>query len=172
MALEFRAPWSRSLKTASAVVVGALAAMAAAAILIVPARLALVRSLLVLLPVSAVAMGLIGMVSGYTLTATHLQVRRPLWSTAFPLTQLLGVAGDAQLFKGSLRLFGNGGMFSFTGLFWKRGLGCYRAYATDPARAVILKFPSRTIVVTPDDPQRFIVRLRTHLANAREALRA
>jgi len=67
-------------------------------------------------------------------------------------------------FKGSLRLFGNGGIFSFTGLFWKRGLGLYRAFATDPGRAVILKFRKRTVVITPADPLRFIVRVRTHLA--------
>ena len=166
MALEFGAPWSRSLKTASALAVIVLAGVAAAAVLVVPARLALVRCLMLGLPVAALALGFLSMVSGYTLTATHLEVRRPLSSRAFPLAQLLGVAGDAQVFKGSVRLFGNGGLFSFTGLFWKRKLGCYRAFATDPARAVILKFRTGTIVVTPDDPQRFIVRLRTHLASA------
>jgi hypothetical protein len=34
---------------------------------------------------------------------------------------------------------------------------------------VILKFEKRTIVVTPDDTQRFIVRVRTHLANREPA---
>lgn len=165
MALEFGAPWSGSLKTASGLAVLVLAGMAAADVLIMPARFALVRCLMLALPASALALGLLGMVSGYTLTATHLQVRRPLWSTAFALTQLIAVVGDAQVFKGSVRLFGNGGLFSFTGLFWKRKLGCYRAFATDPSRAVILKFRTGTIVVTPDDPQRFIVRLRTYLAS-------
>jgi hypothetical protein len=111
------------------------------------------------------AIAFLSSVSGYTLTATQLDIERPLWSTAFPLVELLSVGGDADVFKGSLRLLGNSGIFSFTGFFWKRGLGCYRAFATDPDRAVILKFRTRTIVVTPDDPQRFIVRVRTHLAN-------
>ena len=106
---------------------------------------------------------------GYTLTATQLAVQRPLWNTVFPLAQLSSVAGDAEVFRGALRLFGNGGIFSFTGFFWKRGIGCYRAFATDPGRAVILKFKKRTIVVTPHDPQHFIVRVRTHLAAAAPA---
>jgi hypothetical protein len=166
MALEFAAPWSRALKTASALAVVVLAGIAAAAILVVPARLLLTRSVMLGVPLGALALALLNRVSGYTLTATHLQVRRPFWSTTFALAQLLSVAGDAEVFKGSVRLFGNGGLFSITGFFWKRRLGCYRAFATDPARAVVLRFRTRTIVVTPDDPQRFIVRLRTHLATA------
>jgi len=31
---------------------------------------------------------------------------------------------------------------------------------------VVLKFRNRIIVITPDDPLRFIVRVRTHLASA------
>jgi hypothetical protein len=165
MALEFRAPWSRSLRLASVFAVVVLTAVAAAGILVMPERFLLARCMMVVLPVGILASAFFSIVSGYTLTATQLEVERPFWSTAFPLAQLLSVAGDAEVFERSLRLFGNGGIFSFTGLFWKKGLGRYRAFATDPGRAVILKFTKRTIVVTPDDPQRFIVRVRTHLAN-------
>ena len=165
MALEFAAPWSRALKTASVFAVVTLLGVAAAGLLVVPERLLLARSMLVGLPLGVLAIAFLSSVSGYTLTATQLDIERPLWSTAFPLVELLSVGGDADVFKGSLRLLGNSGIFSFTGLFWKRGLGLYRAFATDPARAVILKFKKRTIVVTPADPQRFIVRVRTHLAN-------
>jgi hypothetical protein len=164
MALEFGAPWSRSLKAASGFAVVTLAGVAAAGIFVMPARMLLARCMMVGVPASVLAIAFLSIVSGYTLTATQLEIERPLWSTVFPLAQLLSVAGDAEVFKGSLRLFGNGGIFSFTGLFWKRGLGLYRAFATDPARAVILKFKKRTIVVTPADPLHFIVRVRTHLA--------
>jgi hypothetical protein len=166
MVLEFGAPWSRSLKAASSCAVVMLAGVAAAGILVMPARMLFARCMMVGVPVSVLAIALVSIVSGYTLTATQLEVKRPLWNTVFPLAQLMSVVGDAEVFKGSLRLFGNGGLFSFTGFFWKRGLGCFRSFATDPARAVVLKFRKRTIVVTPDDPLRFIVRVRTHLATA------
>ena len=169
MALEFGAPWSRSLKVASGVAVVMLAIVAAAGILVMPARMLLARALMIALPAGVLGIAFLGMVSGYTLTATQLAVKRPLWNTVFPLAQLSSVAGDVEVFRGALRLFGNGGIFSFTGFFWKRGLGCYRAFATDPGRAVILKFKKRTIVVTPHDPQHFIVRVRTHLAAAAPA---
>jgi hypothetical protein len=165
MALDFGAPWSRSLKAASVFVVVTLAGVATVGLLVVPAHLLLARSMMVGVPLGVLVIAFLSIVSGYTLTATQLEIERPLWNTVYPLVELLSVAGDADLFKGALRLFGNGGIFSFTGFFWKRGLGCYRSFATDPARAVILKFRTRTIVVTPDDPQRFIVRVRTHLAN-------
>jgi hypothetical protein len=166
MALEFGAPWSRSLKTASGFAVIMLAFVAAAGILIVPARMLLARCMMVGVPLTVLAIAFLSIVSGYTLTAVALEVQRPLWRTAFPLAELVSAAGDAEVFKGSLRLIGNGGIFAFTGFFWKKRLGCYRAFATDPARAVILKFRKRTIVVTPDDPQRFIVRVRTLIATA------
>jgi Bacterial PH domain len=166
MALEFGAPWSRSLKAASLFAVVMLTIVAAAGMFVMPARLLLARCVMIGLPIGVLTMSFLSMVSGYTLTAAELQVERPLWNTVFPLAQLLSVAGDQEVFKGSLRLFGNGGIFSFTGFFWKRGLGCYRAFATDPGRAVILKFRKRIIVITPDDPPRFIVRVRTHLAAA------
>ena len=166
MALEFGAPWSRSLKAASLFAVLMLAVIAAAGMFVMPARMLLARCVMVGLPIIVLAGAFLSIVSGYKLTATQLEVERPLWTTAFPLAQLLSVAGDQDVFKGSIRLFGNGGIFSFTGFFWKRGLGCYRAFATDPGRAVVLKFRHRIIVVTPDDPQHFIVRVRTHLASA------
>ena len=50
------------------------------------------------------------------------------------------------------RLCGIGGLFVFCGLFWSRKLGRYRAYITDPRRAVVLRFGNKVVVVTPDEP--------------------
>jgi len=166
MALEFGAPWSRSLKTGSRLAVCVLFGIAVAGFVLVPARIPAARLLMVGLPVAIVVSALLSMVSGYTLTATALEVRRPLWTTSFALGELVSVAGDGEALQGSLRLFGNGGLLSFSGIFWNRRLGLFHAYGTDPGRGVVLKFKKRTIVITPDDPQRFIVRVRTHLANA------
>jgi len=164
MALEFHAPWSRSLRIASRLAVVILVGSAVAGFIMLPARLPLLRLLVLGLPAAVLSGAVLFMVSGYTLTATTLEVRRPLWTTSFALAELLSVAGDADALRGSLRLFGSGGLFSFSGLFWNRRLGLFHAYGTDPGRAVVLKFRKRTIVITPDDTQHFIVRVRTHLA--------
>jgi hypothetical protein len=165
MALEFGAPWSRSLKTASIISLALLALIAAIGLLGLPARVLPARILMIAVPVGVLAIAFLSIVSGYSLSASELQVQRPLWNNSFALAELVEVTGDAQAFKGALCLFGNGGLFSFTGYFWTRKLGFYRAFATDPQRAVVLKFGRRTIVITPDDPLRFIVRTRTHLAS-------
>lgn len=57
--------------------------------------------------------------------------------------------------RGSLRLCGNGGMFSFTGWYRNRALGVYRAFVTDLKSTVVLKFAKRTIVVSPERPEEF-----------------
>ena len=43
-----------------------------------------------------------------------------------------------------------------TGCFWNRKLGRYRAYVTDPKRAVVLRFDDRVVVVSPDCPAEFV----------------
>ena len=55
----------------------------------------------------------------------------------------------------SFRTFGNGGLFAITGRYRKRALGAYHAYVTDSDRTVVLRFPSLTLVVSPDDPESF-----------------
>jgi hypothetical protein len=170
MMLEFGAPWSRALKTTSLVSTCLLALIALGGALWAPSRAVWpARALMIALPLGGFAAGLLSIVRGYGLSARVLEVRRPLWSRSFALAELQSVNGDPEVFKGALRLFGNGGLFAFTGYFWKRRLGLYRAFATDPERAVVLKFTRRTIVITPDDPLRFIVRARTHLSHREPA---
>jgi hypothetical protein len=69
---------------------------------------------------------------------------------------------DPDALQGSLRLFGNGGFFSFTGWFRNKKLGVYRAYATDTKRVVVLRFSGKTVVITPHDPQRFVAEINSN----------
>ena len=82
------------------------------------------------------------------------------------------MTGEADALRGAVRFFGNRGLFAFTGWFWSRRLGRFRAFATDPGRAVMLRYADRKVIVTPHDPQHLIVRLRTlmgSLAHQRDA---
>lgn len=58
--------------------------------------------------------------------------------------------------RGSLRICGNGGIFSFSGWFWNKRLGAYRALVTDGAKTVVLRFDKRKWVVSPDAPEEFV----------------
>jgi hypothetical protein len=94
--------------------------------------------------------------SGYSLDGSTLKIRRLFWSTKVDLTDLQSAEHNPAALKGSLRLFGNGGFFGVSGLFRNKALGRYRAWITDPSRAVVLRFADRVVVVSPEPPQEFV----------------
>jgi hypothetical protein len=60
-----------------------------------------------------------------------------------------------------VRLFGVGGFFGSYGLFWARGLGRFRAYATQSAPGVLVRRSGALpLIVTPDDADGFRAALR------------
>ena len=82
-------------------------------------------------------------IRGYEVDSTAVYVQRLLWRTQIPLAGLELAWASPEAMAGSIRLFGNGGLFSFSGLFRNRRLRSYRAFATDPALAVVLESSRR-----------------------------
>jgi hypothetical protein len=165
--IEFRAPWSNALQIVTIVASGILVLMTGIAAILVAKGLAPpYASLMIVLPPLLLAAALLYRVRGYTLTDDAIIVRRIAGNCRLRLAGLLSVAGDAEAMRGSLRLLGNWGLFSITGRYWNRKLGSYRAFATDPSRAVVLRYSNETVVITPHDPQHFIMRARTLLKAA------
>ena len=159
--IEFNAPWSRSLKIGSAFGVAFLVLLSfVLSLLGAPPK---IQILLTAVPLVILAIAALGIVRGYILTDAEIAIRRVGWTTRFPIRTLQAVEGVPDGMRGSLRIAGNGGLFAFSGLFWNRRLKFFRAYATDPSRVVVLRYPKKTIVITPHDPQQFIMRARTYL---------
>jgi hypothetical protein len=53
-------------------------------------------------------------------------------------------------FPFALRLWGNGGMFAMTGIFWNRGFGVFRAYVTNPKKLVVVELQNgKRVVISP-----------------------
>jgi hypothetical protein len=152
---HYRAPWSTSL-----VVLTALATM-----LLLGSATALLwhgkQSALGALLAAVWAGSLLFVIRGYTIAPDAIEVHRLLWRTRLLLRDLESVRCDPGAMRGSLRLFGNGGLFSFTGLYRNPTLGTYRAFVTDPSRSVILRFPARTVVLSPAEPETFAQELRS-----------
>ena len=162
---RFSAPWSRSLRVLTTAAVALLLALVLIGVLVGPRQSWVWRMAMVGLPLVILVGSLLFMVRGYVLTDSGIEVRRLGWSTALPFAGLVAVSGAPQGLRGSLRLFGNGGLFAISGWFWNRRIGRFRAYATDPERAVLLRYrDGKQVVVTPHDVQHFIVRVRS-LAN-------
>jgi Bacterial PH domain len=159
---EFSAPWSRSLRVATTVSVALLLTVMVAGILIGPRQLLMWRLAMVGAPLAVLLGTLPFMVRGYVLTEGYIEVRRLGWSSVLPLAGLVAVKSEPEGLRGTLRLFGNGGLFAINGWFWNRRIGRFRAYATDPARAVLLRYRDGSkVMVTPHDVQHFVVRVRS-----------
>lgn len=106
-------------------------------------------------------------VRGYELDGHTLHVIRPFWITTVSLEGLNSVEIDPNAFQGSFKTVGNDGLFAIHGRFRSRRLGRFRAFATDPAKAVVLRFEQDLVVVTPDYPLSFERAVREQIQGAR-----
>lgn len=151
--LAFTAPWQTALKLISAI---------ASLILIGISIMGTLRNNLwiSLPPQGLLAACLFFTVRGYVLGPEALFVKRLGWNSRIPLAGLQSVEVDPRAMNGSIRTCGNGGLFSISGWYWSRRQGAFRAFATDTANSVVLRFPRQTIVVTPGEPERFATELR------------
>jgi len=158
----FRAPWGTSVKVLTIFASVFLVGMAAFEGSILPRHLLGGWPWLVAtaLPPLIVALSALFIVRSYTIDGSTLRVRRLLWDTAVSLESLQRAWSSPDAMRRSLRLFGNGGLFSITGLFRNRQLGNYRAFAMDPRLAVVLDFADRKVVITPETPERFLEQLK------------
>lgn len=95
------------------------------------------------------------MIRGYAVTNDAILIRRLFWTTRLDRSDLKSAEYVPKAMNKSLRTCGNGGGFSFTGWYWSKPLGFYRAFVTDLNRTVVLRFKSRIVVVSPGDPEGF-----------------
>jgi hypothetical protein len=150
----FSAPWGASLKLTSALCLFLLPGISV--ILFQLNNHPVFRTLIAPLPLILLAGSAVFLIRGYRVANGFLFVRRLFWETAIPLSGLASAEARPGAMRSSIRLMGNGGLFSFTGLFWNKALGRYRAYVTDLTRCVVLHFRDRVIVISPASPERFI----------------
>lgn len=155
----FDAPWGTALRVMSVILALVLFGIMALGLYRPPVGGWLWYAALVATPVALLAAALLCMVRRYALTADTLYVQRPGWVARIDLDGLESVAADAHAMVGSKRLFANGGLFVFAGRFRNPALGVYRALVNDPNRAVVLRWPDRRMVISPDEPERFVRRL-------------
>jgi len=147
-----KAPWGTSLIVVSSLVTLLCMGIAIGMSLSGPSAL----SWKSLLPLAIIVVGALFTIRGYTVTPDAVLVHRLFWTTRLPLAGLQSAQFEPDAMRGSIRTFGNGGMFSFSGFFRNKALGAYRAFVTDLNRTVVLRFPSRTVVVSPSAPEEFV----------------
>ncbi|HXZ43440.1 MAG TPA: PH domain-containing protein [archaeon] len=157
------APWPRTLKIISALGTALLAVVGIAAYRAIPPASGFTHSfgLAIALVFPAILAGsLMFMVRGYSVDGSTLVVERLCSFTRIPLGGVRRVFADPTVCKGSVRLIGNAGLFSFTGLYQSKALGRYRLFATDFSRSVVIVLLKGVVVITPQSPAAFIEHVR------------
>ena len=113
-----------------------------------------------LIPLLLLALAGLFVIRGYAIEADAVVVKHYIWQRRFPLADLQDAMLDPGAVVGSIRTFGIGGFFGYIGRFHNRQLGGYLAYVTDGSHAVVLRFPDRTLVLSPADPTAFLTHLQ------------
>jgi hypothetical protein len=165
------APWPRALKVSSALGAVLVVGIGFAAHRAIPVPTGFTHyfglSIVFVLP-AILVLSLLFTVTGYVISPTDLAIQRLLWATHVSLSGLQRVSLEPSICKGSVRIFGNAGLFGFTGLYQNSRLGRYRLFGTDLAHSVVLAFPDRSVVVTPAAAHAFVEHLNEILQPRRE----
>jgi len=150
--VRFRAPWGRTLVIVSLLATGLCLSLAFS---LGPwHKIPIVGRVLPLVILVGSAPFTI---RGYTVTNDAILVHRLFWKTRLSREGLISATVEPDAMKCAMRTCGNGGLYSFTGWYWTKRIGAFRAYVTDLRRTVVVRFKTRkAVVVSPDDPEGFV----------------
>lgn len=149
---HFRAPWGRTLQIASTfttvLLLGITYLMTGG---VFSSQATLADLLPLLIPLAALPF----IIRGYVITKDGILIRRLGWNTVLRFEDITSVEPAPLALGSSLRTWGNGGLYSFTGYYWNDHLGHFRAYVTDLNRTVVVHMKKRSAVLSPDQPELF-----------------
>jgi len=106
------------------------------------------------------------MVRNYELNDLTLFVQRSFWKTKVDLKNINSIDIVPYVMSGSFR-FGNSGFFAISGSFQNKRLGLYQAFVTDTKRTVVLKSYKKTVVISPDNPEKFVDDVKSIISTLR-----
>ncbi len=93
----------------------------------------------------------------YVLLGDAIVVKRLIGDVRVPRSEIREIrAGVPDDFTGVVRLWGNGGLFGYYGLFRTSKLGKCHWYATDRSKMVVVVTADKTLVLSPDDRDSFL----------------
>jgi hypothetical protein len=113
----------------------------------------LIHGSVLLLFVAVIACSYLYSTSDYTVTGSELIIRRPVRDRIIKIADIAEIrTAEAGEFSGTIRTFGNGGLFGYYGKYYNSKLGHMTWYVTQKKnRVIILTQKGNKIVITPDD---------------------
>jgi hypothetical protein len=98
---------------------------------------------------------------GYAVAERSITVNRLIGNVRIPLDVVREIrAATADDFRGCLKLFGDGGLFGYYGLFRTSKLGKSTWYVTNRSKAVVVITGARTMLFSPDEVDGFITTIQ------------
>ncbi len=156
----FNALWGTSLKVISALTTVFLIGIFGGMALTGRASTVIEMVLYLVIPLLILFISLLFTVRGYSVSGNSFRIRRLLWYTDMDISMLKSVEYDPKAMTGSMRTFGNGGLYSFSGRYKSGKLGAFKAYVTDFKKCVVIVAAGQTVVVSPENPELFVEVLR------------
>lgn len=163
--IQYSAPWSRFLKIVS----GSISVLLCGAFWFAGPTSSVDESaafqiFLIVFPVLFLALSALFIIRRYEINAEYVEVVRYAGRKKFRIDNIESIQADPNAMDLSIRTFGNGGMFSFSGLFRNDKLGSYRAYVSDKSNSVIIQRKKGSpVVVSPHDPLDFVKQVKARL---------
>lgn len=84
-----------------------------------------------------------------------------LGSKRFPLEGAVEVRQDPEVMRWAIKIIANGGLGALRGTFRSKRMGKFYAFMTGTEKAVVVRWPDKTVVVSPADPEFFILSVRS-----------
>lgn len=155
--LWFDAPWSRFLKVVSA---GITLLITGAFWLTIPIssidESLQFKAFIIVLPILLLGASAIFIIRGYEIKDDQLEIVRIIGRKTYPISTFERAEPDPEATNLSIRMMGNGGLYSFSGYFRNQKIGRYRAFVTNKANCVVLyRKNGIPIVVSPESPHEF-----------------
>jgi len=148
IAMSFTASWDSLTKVISAAVV---------VLLLGPAIFELRSPLASGIGIVALVLMYAWSPRGYEIIGGTLFIRRLAGSVRIPLESIREARqATPEDLSGCVRLFGSGGVFGWYGLFRTSKPGKSTWYVTDRSHAVVLVTGARTVLISPDEADRFL----------------
>jgi hypothetical protein len=160
ISIEFPAPWSSTLK--NFLMVGAGVVVVANWTFTAEDITGIVGLICLAVPLLIVFIAVFCVVGRYEITKDKLIVHRFGWKTEFDLADLKSAKYDQKAMEGATRsLTGEGNWLVVAAENFKsERLGDFKAYVTEPALSVALRFKHGNVVVSPEDPDQFVQTIR------------
>jgi hypothetical protein len=160
--MTFRASYGISAKVTTTLIIALFVALALTEFLddeAAPSNFILIMPFVLLL---VVGISYLSSVKHYEVTDSELIIHKPLGKTIFKKSDITSAALiDRKMLRFALRTFGIGGVFGHYGEFYTGKLGSMTWYRTRLDNPVMIHTKNKKIVLSPDEPQKFIAALQS-----------